>query len=116
MTAVLYKVYCYRGSDKQIWFEVEDRATGQGVAVCLGGANLERYGDPADGTALAERVDDAQHHRHAGDGRPAFLANPGGLGDRIFAAPLARQDQGGEGPAVFRVEPAGHVSSFSYTR
>jgi hypothetical protein len=91
-------------------------APGQGVAVCLGGANLERYGDPADGTALAERVDDAQHHRHAGDGRPAFLANPGGLGDRIFAAPLARQDQGGEGPAVFRVEPAGHVSSFSYTR
>jgi hypothetical protein len=32
MTAVLYKVYCYRGSDKQIWFEVEDVATGQGVA------------------------------------------------------------------------------------
>ncbi len=32
MTAVLYKVYCYRGTDKQIWFEVEDRATGQGVA------------------------------------------------------------------------------------
>ena len=32
MTAVLYKVYCYRGNDKQIWFEVEDRATGQGVA------------------------------------------------------------------------------------
>ena len=32
MQAVLYKVYCYRGSDKQIWFEVEDEATGQGVA------------------------------------------------------------------------------------
>ena len=32
MIAVLYKVYCYRGADKQIWFEVEDRATGQGVA------------------------------------------------------------------------------------
>ena len=32
MTAVLYKVYCYRGTDKQIWFEVEDAATGQGVA------------------------------------------------------------------------------------
>ena len=32
MIAVLYKVYCYRGTDKQIWFEVEDRATGQGVA------------------------------------------------------------------------------------
>lgn len=32
MTAVLYKVYCYRGSDKQIWFEVEDMSTGQGVA------------------------------------------------------------------------------------
>ena len=32
VTAVLYKVYCYRGTDKQIWFEVEDRATGQGVA------------------------------------------------------------------------------------
>lgn len=32
MQAVLYKVYCYRGTDKQIWFEVEDRATGQGVA------------------------------------------------------------------------------------
>ena len=32
MTAVLYKVYCYRGTDKQIWFEVEDRSTGQGVA------------------------------------------------------------------------------------
>jgi hypothetical protein len=32
MTAVLYKVYCYRGTDKQIWFEVEDLATGQGVA------------------------------------------------------------------------------------
>ena len=32
MTAVLYKVYCYRGSDKQIWFEVEDMTTGQGVA------------------------------------------------------------------------------------
>ena len=32
MTAVLYKVYCYRGSDKQIWFEVEDLSTGQGVA------------------------------------------------------------------------------------
>ena len=32
MTAVLYKVYCYRGTDKQIWFEVEDSTTGQGVA------------------------------------------------------------------------------------
>ena len=32
MTAVLYKVYCYRGADKQVWFEVEDRSTGQGVA------------------------------------------------------------------------------------
>ena len=32
MIAVLYKVYCYRDMDKQIWFEVEDRATGQGVA------------------------------------------------------------------------------------
>ena len=32
MTAVLFKVYCYRGSDKQIWFEVEDTSTGQGIA------------------------------------------------------------------------------------
>ena len=32
MTAILYKVYCYRGTDKQIWFEVEDMSTGQGVA------------------------------------------------------------------------------------
>jgi hypothetical protein len=32
MTAVLFKVYCYRGSDKQVWFEVEDRSTGQGIA------------------------------------------------------------------------------------
>jgi hypothetical protein len=32
MNAVLYKVYCYRGSEKQVWFEVEDMATGQGVA------------------------------------------------------------------------------------
>ena len=32
MTAVLYKVYCYRGCDKQVWFEVEDMTTGQGVA------------------------------------------------------------------------------------
>ena len=32
MHAVLYKVYCYRGADKQVWFEVEDRSTGQGVA------------------------------------------------------------------------------------
>ena len=32
MTAVLFKVYCYRGTEKQIWFEVEDCSTGQGVA------------------------------------------------------------------------------------
>ncbi len=32
MIAVLYKVYCYRGTEKQIWFEVEDHSTGQGVA------------------------------------------------------------------------------------
>ena len=32
MTAVLYKVYCFRGTEKQIWFEVEDLSTGQGVA------------------------------------------------------------------------------------
>ena len=32
VTALLFKVYCYRGTDKQIWFEVEDMATGQGVA------------------------------------------------------------------------------------
>ncbi len=32
MTALLYKVYCYRGMDKQVWFEVEDSETGQGVA------------------------------------------------------------------------------------
>ena len=32
LVAVLYKVYCYRGTDKQVWFEVEDCATGQGVA------------------------------------------------------------------------------------
>ena len=29
---MLYKVYCYRGTDKQVWFEVEDRSTGQSVA------------------------------------------------------------------------------------
>ena len=32
MNAVLYKVYCYRGSEKQVWFEVEDMSTGQGIA------------------------------------------------------------------------------------
>ncbi|HKQ62044.1 MAG TPA: hypothetical protein VJS92_12200 [Candidatus Polarisedimenticolaceae bacterium] len=32
MTAVLFKVYCFRGHEKQVWFEVEDTATGQGVA------------------------------------------------------------------------------------
>jgi hypothetical protein len=32
MNAVLYKVYCYRGTDRQVWFEVEDLTTGQGVA------------------------------------------------------------------------------------
>jgi len=32
VTAVLYKVYCFRGTEKQIWFEVEDISTGQGVA------------------------------------------------------------------------------------
>ena len=32
MVGLLYKVYCYRGSDKQVWFEVEDFASGQGVA------------------------------------------------------------------------------------
>ncbi len=32
MQAVLYKVYCYRGHERQIWFEVEDMSTGQGVA------------------------------------------------------------------------------------
>jgi hypothetical protein len=32
MIAVLYKVYCYRGTEKQIWFEVEDISTGQGIA------------------------------------------------------------------------------------
>ena len=32
MNAVLYKVYCYRGTDRQVWFEVEDLSTGQGVA------------------------------------------------------------------------------------
>ena len=32
MTAVLFKVYCYRGTEKQIWFEVEDVSTGQGGA------------------------------------------------------------------------------------
>ena len=32
MNALLYKVYCYRGTDKQVWFEVEDMTTGQGVA------------------------------------------------------------------------------------
>ena len=32
VTALLFKVYCYRGTEKQIWFEVEDMATGQGVA------------------------------------------------------------------------------------
>lgn len=32
MKALLYKVYCYRGTDKLIWFEVEDRTTGEGVA------------------------------------------------------------------------------------
>ena len=28
----LIKVYCYRGSDKQIWFEVEDIESQQGIA------------------------------------------------------------------------------------
>lgn len=32
MIAVLYKVYCFRGTEKQIWFEVEDMSTGQGIA------------------------------------------------------------------------------------
>ena len=32
MNAVLYKVYCYRDTERQIWFEVEDLSTGQGVA------------------------------------------------------------------------------------
>ena len=32
MNGLLYKVYCYRGTDKQVWFEVEDLASGQGIA------------------------------------------------------------------------------------
>jgi hypothetical protein len=32
VTAILFKVYCYRGHERQIWFEVEDGSTGQGVA------------------------------------------------------------------------------------
>lgn len=32
MTARLYKVYCYRGKQKQVWFEAEDVSTGQGIA------------------------------------------------------------------------------------
>mgnify|MGYP001812564104 CR=1 FL=1 len=32
MKGLLYKVYCYRGSDKLIWYEVEDCTTGEGVA------------------------------------------------------------------------------------
>lgn len=32
MKALLFKVYCYRGTDKLIWYEVEDRSTGEGVA------------------------------------------------------------------------------------
>lgn len=32
MKALLFKVYCYRGSDKLIWYEVEDRTTGEGIA------------------------------------------------------------------------------------
>ena len=32
MKALLFKVYCYRGSDKLVWFEVEDHTTGEGVA------------------------------------------------------------------------------------
>jgi hypothetical protein len=32
VTAVLYKVYCYRDHERQIWFEVEDLSTGQGIA------------------------------------------------------------------------------------
>lgn len=32
MRAMLFKVYCYRGTEKQVWFEVEDCATGQGVS------------------------------------------------------------------------------------
>ena len=32
MKALLYKVYCYRGTDKLVWYEVEDRTTGEGVA------------------------------------------------------------------------------------
>ena len=32
MIAMLYKVYCYRDTEKQIWFEVEDHSTGQGIA------------------------------------------------------------------------------------
>jgi hypothetical protein len=30
--AILFKVYCYRGHERQVWFEVEDGSTGQGVA------------------------------------------------------------------------------------
>lgn len=32
MIADLYKVYCYRGKDKQIWFEAEDAESGRGIA------------------------------------------------------------------------------------
>ncbi len=32
MDALLYKVYCYRGTDKLVWYEVEDRSTGEGIA------------------------------------------------------------------------------------
>lgn len=32
MNARLYKVYCYRGREKLIWYEVEDGTTGEGVA------------------------------------------------------------------------------------
>ena len=42
MNGVLYKVYCYRGSDKQVWFEVEDRTTGQGVAWSPSRSTVER--------------------------------------------------------------------------
>lgn len=32
MKALLFKVYCYRGQEKLVWYEVEDRDTGEGIA------------------------------------------------------------------------------------
>ena len=81
-------------------------------AICQVIRVFEDDEDPTDARNNRKRIEHAGHHRHAAGRRQALVGDPAAPGERILAATLAGQHQGGERRALL-ARALAHASDFS---